>query len=201
MATTDYNFSIIKTLRNARGKTLEALSKDTGLSVRTISDIELNKAVPSVSSLMALSESFGVSATDLYDIAQKTNPHIIKSERVTLKVTPDDPGNMIDLNNILFISKSYNEETVVTMEKPASFHYPCYEILYVFAGKAIVTVEGTEYTVEPQQCLHYASNLDHKFKFDANTDIIIFYMPRDNQIAKELTNANHYFNFRSKPNK
>ena len=195
MATSDYNFSIVKTLRNARGLTLDALSKKTGLSVRTISDIELNKAVPSVSSLLALAESFSVSPTDLFDIAQKTQPKIIKSEPVRLKVTPDDIGYMIELNDLIFIRKNYEKETTVQLSNQSIFHYPCHEILFVTKGQATVTIEDKTYEIVPKQCLYYASNLKHSFKFDANTEVLIFYMPRNNKIAQELVNNNQWFDY------
>ena len=195
MAKSDYNFSIVKTLRNARGLTLDALSNKTGLSVRTISDIELNKAVPSVSSLLALAESFEVSPTDLYDIAQKTQPKIIKSEPVRLKVTPDDIGYMIELNDLIFIRKKYEEETTIQLSKQSLFHYPCFEILFVTRGRAFVTIENNEYEIGLKQCLYYASNLNHSFKFDADTEVLIFYMPRNNKIAQELVTNNQWFDY------
>ncbi len=195
MAKSDYNFTIVKTLRNARGLTLDALSNKTGLSVRTISDIELNKAVPSVSSLLALADSFGVSPTDLFDIAQKTQPKIIKSEPVRLKVTPEDIGHMIELNDLIFIRKNYEEETTIKLNKQGLFHYPCYEILFVTKGRTVVTIENEEHEVKPKQCLYYASNLNHSFHFDSGTEILIFYMPRNNKIAQELVNNNQWFDY------
>ena len=195
MPNTNFNFTIIKTLRNARGKTLETLSKETGLSVRTISDIELNKAVPSVSSLIALAKSFNVSETDLFDIAQKSNPKILNAEEVKLKVTPNDPGAMVDLNQLCLIHKHYEKETEIKLEKQNSLHYPCYELIYVCHGSAEIKVEGEVYSLKAKESLHYASNLEHEFKFAADTTIIIFYLPRDNQIAKELASYSQYFNY------
>ncbi len=197
MSNTDFNFSVIKTLRNARGKTLEALSKDTGLSVRTISDIELNKAVPSVSSLMSLAASFGVSATDLYDIAQKTNPRFINGESITLRVSPGDEGSMIDLGNLILINKYYETETEIKLEKPGLYHYPCFELIYIYSGQLLAIIEDEEYIIKPTQSLYYASNLEHKFKFSSGTRVLIFYLPRDNQIAKELATSNQFFIFES----
>ena len=195
MPQSDYNFSIVKTLRNARGLTLEALSKKTGLSVRTISDIELNKAVPSISSLLSLSESFGVTPTDLFDIAQKTQPKIIKSEPVRLKVTPDDIGNMIELTDLIFIQKKYDKETTIKLSKQSMFHYPCHEVIYVTTGRSVITIEGKDYEVKEKQSLYYASNLQHSFYFDAGTQVLIFYMPRNNKIAQELVNNNQWFDY------
>ncbi len=190
-----YNFSIVKTLRNARGMTLELLAKETGLSIRTISDIELNKAVPSVSSLLALAKSFNVSATELFELSQKTVPQMLNTGTVETPGSPGMSGNLIELKDISAIHHHFKEETTVTLKRKDVLNNPSNETIYIFTGQAVVTIEGTSYTVNAKESLCFAGNLPHTIKYSAGTEVIVLYTQRDNQIAKELADSHQYFSY------
>ncbi|MBN2843166.1 MAG: helix-turn-helix domain-containing protein [Sedimentisphaerales bacterium] len=190
-----YNFSIVKTLRNAKGMTLEVLAKETGLSIRTISDIELNKAVPSVSSLLALAKSFNVSATELFELSQKTVPQLLSTGPVEIPGVNGNAGNLIELKDLAVVHHQFKEETTVVLKRKDVLNNPYNEIIYIFTGQAVVTIEDKSYTINARESLCFAGNLPHTIKYSAGTEVVLFYTQRDNQIAKELADSHQYCSY------
>jgi len=65
-----YDFSILRNLRKARGFTIADIAETSGISTAVISRIERNQAVPELDTLSRLGSAFGISATNLLGLAE-----------------------------------------------------------------------------------------------------------------------------------
>ncbi len=191
-----FDFSIIKTLRKRRGLTLEMLSQRAGISIRTISDIELNKTVPSLPTISTLSQALKVSSTELFDYAQKNTPILINSEQTGISAVPNDSFDIATIGDLKVLSSSFEEGHVIephTSKKDR--HFPCREFCYLLKGKMELTIDEKQYTISAKEGILFDSNLKHSYKCLESSDVIILYLPRDNNIASELASRELDFFF------
>ncbi len=197
MATTNnFDFSVIKTLRKRRGLTLDMLSQRAGISIRTISDIELNKTVPSLPTISTLSQALKVSSTELFDYAQKNTPVLINSEKTGVSAVPNDTFDITSIGELKILSSSFEEGHVIephTTKKDR--HFPCREFCYILKGKMLLTIDDKDYTISAKEGILFDSNLKHSYKCLEATEVIILYLPRDNNIASELASRELDFFF------
>ena len=191
-----FDFSIIKTLRKRRGLTLEMLSQRAGISIRTISDIELNKTIPSLPTISTLSQALKVSSTELFDYAQKNSPILIQSERTGVSATPNDAFDISTIGDLKILSSSFEKGHIIephTSKKDR--HFPCREFCYILRGNMTLTIDDKDYTIEEKQGILFDSNLKHSYRCNESSEVIILYLPRDNNIASELASRELDFFF------
>ncbi len=191
-----FDFSIIKTLRKRRGLTLEMLSQRAGISIRTISDIELNKTVPSLPTISTLARALKVSSTELFDYAQKNSPVLIHSEQAGVSAVPNDCFDITSIGDLKILSSSFEKGHVLephTSKKDR--HYPCREFCYVLKGKMTLNIDDKDYTLGAKEGILFDSNLKHSYTCLEASDVIILYLPRDNNIASELASRELDFFF------
>ncbi len=70
-----YDFSVLRSLRQQQGLTIDGLSSDSGVSVAVISKLERNQQAPGIDTLYRLARSFGLSATDLLAMSESALAH------------------------------------------------------------------------------------------------------------------------------
>ncbi len=74
-ANSPFDFSVLRSLRQQRGLTIDRLSTDSGVSVAVISKLERNQQAPGIDTLYRLARSFGLSATDLLAMSESSLAH------------------------------------------------------------------------------------------------------------------------------
>lgn len=94
----------IRQTRKARGLTLEQVARRIGLTQGAISQIELGRTNPSVSTLKALADSLGITVGDLFNGARPTRSLVVRpGQRRVLSsgngityhlLTPDTSGRI-----------------------------------------------------------------------------------------------------------
>ncbi len=191
-----FDFSIIKTLRKRRGLTLEMLSQRAGISIRTISDIELNKTIPSLPTISTLAQALKVSSTELFDYAQKNSPVLINSEQTGISAAPNDNFDVASIGELKILTSKLEEGKVIEpYTNKSDRHYPCREFCYILRGKLALNIDDKEYVISDKEGILFDSNLKHSYRSMEESEIVILYLPRENNIASELASREIDFFF------
>ncbi len=71
-----YDFSVIRTLRQQKGLTIEKFARSCGLSYAPISRIETNLIKPNLDTLDRIAEGLGISTFGLLSLAERTETNV-----------------------------------------------------------------------------------------------------------------------------
>ncbi len=74
----EYDFGVIRALRNQRGLTIEKFAKLCGLSYAPISRIETNQIKPNLETLDRIAEGLGISTHNLVAMAERRDASILR---------------------------------------------------------------------------------------------------------------------------
>ena len=75
------DFSIVRELRKRAGMTLEDVSKKSGVSIAGLSKLERNQNMIELDTLYRMARVFGLSATDLLNLAESCSAHCKTAEQ------------------------------------------------------------------------------------------------------------------------
>ena len=155
----------LKAVRLEKKMTLDDVAKKSSLTKSFISQIELNKTSPSITSLMKVASALGIRITDLFrEEDQKGNVLIKKEKR----------------------DSYYNKRTRITLELlfsrfPEQRMGPIYfcfepggksdiitnigqEFAYVSKGRVKLILEQKEYIAEEGDSLYFDSSIPHRWE-------------------------------------
>jgi transcriptional regulator with XRE-family HTH domain len=156
----------VRELRTARDMTMQVLAKKSGLSVHTLSMIELGKISPSVSALYKLADVLDVSITTFFsaDSDQKQVIYLKSDERTRMSF----PRGLIEgLGGEKFLGKV--EPFLLTLENSANsgskvMSHSGHEFVFCLRGELEYQVEHQIYQLSPGDSLLFAARLKHRWK-------------------------------------
>jgi len=156
----------VRELRTARDMTMQVLAIQSGLSVHTLSMIELGKISPSVSALYKLADVLEVSITAFFsaDTEQKQIIFLKSDERTRMSF----PRGLIEgLGGEKFLGKV--EPFLLTLENSASsgsktMSHSGHEFVFCLRGQLEYQVEHKIYELSPGDSLLFAARLRHRWK-------------------------------------
>ena len=148
MAATDRSFessrvgSRLRKARERRGISLRELARRVGVSPSLISQIELDRVNPSVSTLYALVTELGIAMSDVFgDGAQQPAPRVLRA-RVDSDGLVTDP----DTRRVINLASGVRWERLTPHSDPVKFLYVVYPIGAESCPEdALVTHGGREY--------------------------------------------------------
>jgi transcriptional regulator with XRE-family HTH domain len=154
--------SSVKRIRKQRARTIREVAEETNLTRSLISQIENNKANPSLKSLMAIAQALGVTIGSFFDEDHaKSSPVVRAKERKTIRT-----GNGI----------SFYLLTPTLLNSPVEFLYCIYEpgastspphahrgteCGIVLAGRMEVTIEDKQHILEKGDSIIFSSERSH----------------------------------------
>lgn len=164
----------LATLRAARGWSLETLAQQTGISRATLSRIERCELSPTASMLGTLCSVYGWTLSRLIAEAETSPPKLVPAQDqlrwtdphsgyVRRVVSPPGPGLRGELIEVRFPAG-----TSVTFDRspvPGLEHH-----LWMLDGTLQIQVEGTEFRLEPGDCLRYVLNGPSRFSCKGKRD-------------------------------
>lgn len=156
----------VRELRIARDMTMQVLAKKSGLSIHTLSMIELGKTSPSVSALYKIAGVLGVSITMFFssDSEQKQVIFLKADERTRMSF----PRGLIEgLGGEKFLGKV--EPFLLTLENGANsgsrvMSHTGHEFVFCLRGQLEYQVEHQVYELSPGDSLLFAARLKHRWK-------------------------------------
>jgi transcriptional regulator with XRE-family HTH domain len=154
----------VKAIREARGLSLRALAKESGLSVNTISLIERGDNSPTVASLHRLAAALGSSITDFFhDELRQTAVFVRRSERMAVArgdITMESLGTGLTHQKL--------EPFAVRIAPGAAYDgevtHSGQEFVLCLKGRCRYRVDGQEYDLAPGDSLLFDSTRPHAFR-------------------------------------
>jgi transcriptional regulator with XRE-family HTH domain len=156
----------VRELRIARDMTMQTLATKSGLSIHTLSMIELGKTSPSVSALYKIADVLDVSITMFFsaDSDQKQVIYLKSDERTRMSF----PRGLIEgLGGEKFSGKV--EPFLLTLENGANsgskvISHSGHEFVFCLRGQLEYQVEHQIYELSPGDSLLFAARLKHRWK-------------------------------------
>ncbi len=173
----------VKSLRQARGWSLEELAHRSGVSKGMIVQIEGGRTNPSIGTLCRLAESFGVSVGRLIEADQAPRVRIIDAAEPPTLWRGDLGGAarlMVGINDPAFVE--FWEWRFAPGESHRSAeHAPgTRELMHVRTGALVITVSGVDHAVAAGQTIDFRSDRPHGYRNDGGDPaeaVLIVAMP------------------------
>jgi len=176
----------ISSIRKKHGLTIKDVSAMSGVTSSLISQIENNKANPSLSTLICLAKALNVDVSAFFNseaAEQSASPVVRASERLQMTEMPDWKTYLLTNNNY---DKFTINLTVIQPEADSS-NYPelhpkgatGYEFGYVLSGKLHVELEGQIYILNAGDSICFDAGKEHAIKniFNSETQLLWMMLP------------------------
>lgn len=151
-------------LRLAKGMSLRALAKETGLSATLLSQIEREVTEPSLTTLRKLSAVFGESISALFSGTTEAPVWISRpGERSTIMGPRGGVSyeRMSRGNGQMEVLRAVFEPGQFSTEAPV--RHPSVESVYVIRGVLTAQIGGQDYFIQTGECLSFDANTPHRY--------------------------------------
>lgn len=168
----DFDFSILKELRQGRGLSLNSLAERTGLSYATLARIESNRYQPSLNTIKVLAEFFGITPAHLLEL---TTSYIVehKSEK-NIDVKPSGRREVAFGGIKLRMGAGKSGQKA----KRPHQHIDYYQITWVLKGRMVVRIHNRDYELKKGQALKFDAAFSHNTRFIDDTEFIVALIPK-----------------------
>lgn len=166
----------LRTVRRGRGLTLESVAADTGISISTLSRLEVGGRRPTLELLLRLARVYRVALDQLVAAPATGDP------RVHLRPLPRDRGSvLVPLTH--YPARVQVFKQVLAPREPRLVTHEGYEWLYVLAGRLRLILGASELTLGPGEVAEFETSGPHWFGPADDTDVEILHLfgPRGDQ--------------------
>lgn len=166
------DFSIVRDLRKRAGMTLDDVSQKSGVSIAGLSKLERNQNMIELDTLYRLARVFGLSATDLLNLAESCSAKCKDAEVYT--------SGPFDFQKIGFKGIDVFQATATAgsnLTKPEA-HGDEFEICWVRSGSICITLPRESHTLKPGQALKFDAALEHTYEILENCEITILHIEK-----------------------
>lgn len=164
-------FNKIRELRKSHRMTLKELSKETGLSVSFLSQVERGETSLAITSLKKIADVFGKPMTYFFEEENDVDFATYKEDQKSFRVGTSK-SKFISLSNH-FMERNMDTFilTLDPMHKDIEFvQHPGEEFYYVMKGKLIIYINDRVYHLNPGDAIHFPSTLKHKWENPLNEE-------------------------------
>lgn len=170
------DFSILRTLRQQAGLTLEQVSQSSGISVAVISKLERNQNVAELETLYKLARVFALNGAELLALAE--SPLALRRSAVAYQSGHFRFSRLSFANLDLFFGTA---TTGASLARPEA-HSDDHEICWVLKGRLKLTVNHDEYTLEPGEGLQFDAVQPHGYEALENTELLLIHLRKHQRI-------------------
>lgn len=166
------DFSIVRELRKRASMTLDDVSKKSGVSIAGLSKLERNQNMIELDTLYRLARVFGLSATDLLNLAESCSAHCKTAEVYT--------SGPFDFEKIGFKGLDCFQATAKaggSLSKPEA-HGDEFEICWLRSGSISISLPREEHTLTPGQALKFDAALPHSYKILKDSEMTIIHLEK-----------------------
>lgn len=157
----------ISKIRNEKGLTIKDVSIMANITPGLISQIENDKANPSLSTLLAIAKALNVDISSFFDDieASKNSPVVRSSERQLLSSYKGFKRYLLLNSNLDKFDFNYNvlEPNATTSDCPEINleGHTKYEFGFVIQGKLRIELEDEIYILNPGDCIFFSATKNH----------------------------------------
>lgn len=166
------DFSIVRDLRKRSGMTLEDVSKKSGVSIAGLSKLERNQTMVELDTLYRLARVFGLSASDLLNLAESCSAH--------LKTAASYASGPFEFDKISFKGIDCFRATAKAggnLFKPEA-HGDEFEICWVIKGRIQIKLPRESHILTAGQALKFDAALHHTYEILEDTEITILHLEK-----------------------
>ncbi|WP_309399476.1 helix-turn-helix domain-containing protein [Cerasicoccus maritimus] len=167
---TTLDFSIVRDMRKRAGMTLEDVSKLCGITIAGLSKLERNQNMIELDTLYRLARVFGLSATDLLNLAESCS--------ATKKDQDSYTSGPFDFDRVDFKGIQCYQATAKAgsqLSKPEA-HGDDFEICWLKSGKMQINLPREKHLLEPGQALKFDAALEHTYEILEDSEITIIHL-------------------------
>lgn len=171
----------IKEVRKAKGITVQALADRAEVSKGLISQIENNRAIPSLPVLMKVILSLQINLPDFFEELRSVTgeqPVLIVRQSEYRSIQKEaDKG--FDYKRILTRTIAGGSTDIVLLElkkgaaRKRLVHTEAYEYKYIIRGSLNYEIEGKDYLLEEGDSIFFDGRLGHKLSNPGKSDTLI----------------------------
>lgn len=167
--------SRIKERRKSLGMTLQQLAAESGLSAPFISQVERNKAAPSIVSLTNLAKALRVEIA--YFLQVPSDSSGIRRAKRRRRILVESPVDYFQLSANLADQKM----DAILMRIPAGHEFPVdqrqgEDFLYVLEGSLEIVTGETRAILKPGDSIHFDSRIPHSANNRTNREVTLLYV-------------------------
>lgn len=159
----------LRALRRDRGLTLEALAKDSRISVSTLSRLESGIRRPTLDLLIPLARAHRVALDQLVAAPATGDP------RVHLRPHRKDPGSVL-VPLTQYPGRVQVFKQVLAPREPKLVTHAGYEWLYVLAGELRLILGSSDTTLRPGEAAEFDTTEPHWFGPAGHTAVEILHL-------------------------
>lgn len=159
--------SEIRRLRKLRGRTLEQLATQAGVSAGLLSQVERGQGNPSFNTLVQVAHALGIPVARLMAGEQLSSPVVRRDERRRLNLGGNDNLILAELltsrlDSALEVIRIVAEPGYSSQDTP--FVHDGEEFGVVLEGTHAVNVGGTHYVLRAGDSISYSSTIPHWYE-------------------------------------
>ncbi len=162
-----YDFSVIRSLRQARGLTIEKFAKICGLSYAPISRIETNLIKPNLDTLDKIAGGLGITTYSLVALAERRNAEKLAGR------TYQTGGFSFTTFSFDQLDISYGEAVAGAESQDLDVRDRQFEFVTVQQGLLEVTVNGRAFQVAAGESLRHDRIFPRRYRALESTKLIV----------------------------
>jgi transcriptional regulator with XRE-family HTH domain len=166
------DFSVVRDLRKRAGMTLEDVSHKSGVSIAGLSKLERNQNMIELDTLYRLARVFGLSATDLLNLAESCSAHCKDAETYTSGPFDFEKVSFKGIDCFHAVAKRGGK-----LSKPEA-HGDEFEICWLRSGRICITLPREVHTLAPGQALKFDAALAHSYQILEDSEMTILHLEK-----------------------
>ncbi|MDE0128704.1 MAG: XRE family transcriptional regulator [Gammaproteobacteria bacterium] len=166
---------IIRARRQELGLTLQELAEKTRLSAAFISQVERNKAAPSMVSLMNIARALGARVSMFMELPAGENP--VRRKNSPQRIEVDSPVEYIQLS----AGMKFQQMDAILMVIPPGHVFPVdqregEDFLYVLKGELYSELGDLKLTLKEGDSMHFNSRTPHTASNRTDEEVHLLYV-------------------------
>lgn len=166
------DFSVVRDLRKRAGMTLDEVSQKSGVSIAGLSKLERNQNMVELDTLYRLARVFGLSATDLLNLAESCSAHCKEAEKYTSGPFNFEKISFKGIDCFQATAKSGGK-----LSKPEA-HGDEFEICWLRKGSIQITLPRESHTLKPGEALKFDAALPHSYEILKDSEVTILHIEK-----------------------
>lgn len=153
----------IQMIRKNRKMTIKELAQAANVAPSRISQLENNKANPSLATLEVIAQALHVNVATFFLPQDENEPVLRKNERLIAKINEGETQYLLSRKQFKQVKILYRviNNTYKTRPEPIS-EFDGYELILVADGTIDIQIENTYYTLEAGDSICYESQRPHR---------------------------------------
>lgn len=152
--------------------TLDDVSQKSGVSIAGLSKLERNQTMVELDTLYRLSRVFGLSATDLLNLAESCSAHCKSAEHYTSGPFHFERVGFKGIDCFRATAKVGGK-----LSKPEA-HGDEFEICWLQKGRIQITLPREQHTLTPGQALKFDAALEHSYEILEDSEVTIIHLEK-----------------------